>query len=189
MEAEYYKTEASVKEYIELAKDVNGKELIEKLKPYLQANSTVLEIGSGPGSDWKILQQTYLTTGSDNSNEFLKHLRQQNPKEKFLLLDASTLSTNLTFDGIYANKVMHHLSDNELATSIKKQAEILNTNGIICLSFWEGEGSEVFKGLFVNYHNSESLKANFSPYFELLVLESYTEFEKDDSLLLIARKK
>ena len=54
---------------------------------------------------------------------------------------------------------------------------------------WEGEGSEVFKGLFVNYHNKESLKATISPYFGILSLATYNEFEADDSLLLIALGK
>ena len=41
MAEEYYKTESSVQEYSELAKDVNGKELIEKLKPhFINLNST-----------------------------------------------------------------------------------------------------------------------------------------------------
>ena len=45
MEGEYYKTKESVEEYIELAKDVNGSELIEKLKQVLPLNSNVLKLG------------------------------------------------------------------------------------------------------------------------------------------------
>jgi len=71
MKGEYYKTKESVEEYIKLAKDVNGKQLIEKFKQILPSNSTVLEIGSGPGTDWEILNKFYDVTGSDNSNVFL----------------------------------------------------------------------------------------------------------------------
>ena len=42
MEGEYYKTKESVDEYIQLAKDVNGKQLIEKLEKVLQPNSVLL---------------------------------------------------------------------------------------------------------------------------------------------------
>jgi len=76
-----------------------------------------------------------------------------------------------------------------LVNSIKRQCEILNPQGIICHSFWQGEGSEVFKGLFVNYHSEASLRDLFDPYFEILVLEAYREFEEDDSLLLVGRRK
>ena len=114
MEGEYYKTKESVEEYIRLAKDVSGKQLIENLKRVLPANSVMLEIGSGPGTDWKILSESYKVIGSDNSAEFLNHLINENPNGEFLELDAITLKTGQNFDGIFSNKVMHHLTDNEL---------------------------------------------------------------------------
>lgn len=185
----YYQTKESVEEYIRLAKGVDGGALIEKLKEFLPANSSLLEIGSGPGTDWKILNQSYRATGSDNSAEFLNHLIIKNPKGEFLELDANTLKTDKKFDGVYSNKVMHHLKDKELTDSVKRQAEVLNTNGIVCHSFWKGTGSEVFKGLFVKYHDQASLEQFFKEEFGVLSIENYEEFEKDDSLLLIARKK
>jgi len=189
MEGEYYKTKESVEEYIHLAKDVNGKQLIEKLKQVLPANSILLEIGSGPGTDWEILNDSYTVVGSDNSTEFLNHLSSKYPDGKFLELDAITLKTDQKFDGIYSNKVMHHLTDEELIKSIKNQHEILNTNGVICHSFWKGEGSEVFKGLFVNYHTEATLKKAYLQHFEIISIESYKEFDDGDSLLLIGKKK
>ena len=189
MTTDYYKTQESVDEYIRLAKDVNGSELINKLRQYLPANSTLLEIGSGPGTDWNILKRDYKIVGSDNSQEFLSRLISANPADVFLELDAISLNTDKTFDGIYSNKVLHHLEDRELKDSIKRQNEVLNSNGIICHSFWKGEGSEVFKGLFVNYHSNYTLRAFFEKHFELLMVESYAEFEEADSLLLIGKKK
>lgn len=189
MEEAYYKTKKSVKEYIRLAKDVSGKQLIEKLEQVLPPQSVLLEIGSGPGTDWKILNETHLVIGSDNSIAFLNHLKKENSRGEFLELDASTLKTDKKFDGIYSNKVLQHLKDNELVESIKRQYEILNSNGIICHSFWKGEGSEVFKGLFVNYYNKKNLKKVFNPYFDILLIENYKEFEDDDSILLIGKKK
>ena len=76
-----------------------------------------------------------------------------------------------------------------LKSSIKRQYNILAPDGIICHSFWKGDGSEIFKGLFVNYHNENIIREFFSGYFEILLLESYQEFEEDDSLLLVGRKK
>lgn len=189
MTGSYYKTKESVNEYIDLAKDVNGKQLIDKLKQVLPSNSTLLEIGSGPGSDWRILNESYNVTGSDNSKEFLKHLTEKNPQGAFLELDAVSLKMNKKFDGIYSNKVLHHLKDSELLDSGKRQYEILNSKGIICHSFWMGEGSEVFKGLFVNYQTKTTLKEIYQKYFDILSIEEYMEFEDNDSLLLLARKK
>jgi SAM-dependent methyltransferase len=189
MEKNYYKTKESVEEYIKLAKDLSGGELIKKLKTFLGPNSSLLEIGSGPGTDWNILSKDFKIVGSDNSDAFLDHLRSENPRGRFIKLDALTLETNETFDGIYSNKVLHHLRDNELIDSIQRQYEILNNEGIICHSFWKGKGSEIFKGLFVNYHSDSTLKSFLKDYFEILLIENYTEFEESDSLLLIGKKK
>jgi len=186
---EYYKTKESVEEYIKLAKDVNSSQLIEKLKDFLPENSHILEIGSGPGTDWKLLYETYNIIGSDNSKEFLKHLTAKYPNEEFLELDAISLKTDKRFDGIYSNKVLHHLNDNELLDSVKRQFDILNPGGIICHSFWKGDGFEIFKGLFVNYQNEANLETVFNHYFNILSIEQYKEFDIGDSLLLIGKKR
>lgn len=189
MEENYYKTKASVKEYIKAAEGFDGKLLISKLKKYIPSGASILEIGSGPGTDLNILKKDYEVIGSDNSTEFINHLISNNPKGKFLELDAVTLATDESFDGIYSNKVLHHLTDEELQASIKRQYDLLNPGGIICHSFWKGEGSEIFKGLFVNYHNEQILRGLIGGKFEVLVLENYAEFDNDDSILLLGRKK
>jgi len=189
MEGEYYKTKESVNEYIKLAKDVSGIDLIERLKKHLASHSLLLEIGSGPGTDWEILRDTFDVIGSDNSEEFLSHLKTKFPKGEFHLIDASSLEIDKTMDGIYSNKVLHHLKDDELTKSIQRQHEILNKDGIICHSFWKGEGSEIFKGLFVNYHTHESIQNHFEEHFEIILSEDYAEFDENDSILVIAKKK
>lgn len=187
--AEYYKTSASVAEYIQMAKDVNGGEIINELKSFVPSRSRLLELGSGPGTDWKLLSKDFAVIGSDNSSEFLRHLKTTYPNGHFLELDAVTIATSEKFDAIYSNKVLHHLQDEELRQSISQQHAVLNPDGIICHSFWKGEGSEIFKGLFVNYHTTESLKEYFEPYFNLLLTQPYAEFEEGDSLLMIAKRK
>lgn len=189
MAGDYYKTKASVDEYIRLAKDVDGERLIDKLKEFLPSQSSLLELGTGPGTDWEILSKDYKVIGSDNSVEFLNHLNTEYPDGRFIEIDAGTLLTDDKFDAIYSNKVLHHLKDDELANSVKAQSKALNNQGIICHSFWKGEDSEIFKGLFVNYHTEEVIRSVFSPYFEILVLDHYAEFEDSDSILVIGSKK
>ena len=103
----------------------------------------------------------------------------------FIQLNAITLGTEKTFNAIYSNKVLHHLTDEELKTSIKRQWEILEPDGFICHSFWKGEGSETFKGMLVNYHDEQKLKALFEEYFNLITIHPYQEFEEDDSLYFV----
>lgn len=185
----YYHTPDTVQEYIKLAKDVNSLELINKFQKYLKTNATILELGSGPGTDWKILNESFNVTGSDNSTEFLKFLKESYPDGDFMQVDACELDVDQKFDGVYSNKVLHHLNDEELKKSINQQSAILTEDGIICHSFWKGEGSEVFKGLFVNYHTENKIKDVFAQHFEIELLESYQEFDPNDSIVIIARKK
>ncbi|MFT5723406.1 MAG: hypothetical protein ACI9JN_000519 [Bacteroidia bacterium] len=100
MTTEYYDTKQSVEEYIHLAKDVNGLELIQKLKTYLPLKSKLLELGTGPGTDWHMLSKDFDTVGSDDSNEFLHHLNSKYPAGTFEALDAITIKTDQKFDGI-----------------------------------------------------------------------------------------
>jgi cyclopropane fatty-acyl-phospholipid synthase-like methyltransferase len=189
MSKKYYQTRKSILEYIEMARGYDGRYIISKLKRFLASGSEILEIGSGPGTDWKILNESYTVLGSDNSKEFLRYLTENNPDGDFILLDAVKLSTNLKFDAIYSNKVLHHLTDGELESSVARQSEILKTGGVICHSFWAGEGSETHKGLLVNLQTIKSLKGIFTPGFEIQIIDHYKEFEPDDSIFLIGVKK
>lgn len=187
--SDYYHTKESVDQYIAAAEGFNGSELINELKKHLPAGKSVLEIGSGPGADFEILMGDYAVVGSDFSNEFISRLNIRFPSQQFLNLDATTLKTNLKFDAIYSNKVLQHLSNEQLEKSIEAQIRCLNTDGIICHSFWKGKGNESFEGSLVNYQTKESLLSFFREKFTILYLEEYKEFEAHDSLLLIAQLK
>lgn len=184
----YYHTKESVEEYIEMAKEFDGRKLIEKLKDYLKQGSKVLELGSGPGKDWEILNEQFSAVGSDYSIEFLEHLKTKNKEGDFLTLNAVDIKTELHFDGIYTNKVLQHLTDSEIKSSVLRQHEILNEKGIICHSFWHGEGTETFNGMYVNYQSEIPLENLFGSCFEIKLLERYKEFDERDSILLIAEK-
>lgn len=188
MSDKYYQTKESVDEYIKAAEGYDGLHLIEQLKPHLSAGSILLEIGSGPGTDWNILRKDFQVTGSDFSMEFISRLQAQNPEAEFLQLDASTLDTNKTFDAIFSNKVLHHLTDEQLQSSFERQHALLNSGGIICHSFWKGTGDAEYGGMYVNYHTVDEVKTLLAGKFETVVLNLYKEFEDDDSIFIIARK-
>ncbi|MBT3180538.1 MAG: methyltransferase domain-containing protein [Candidatus Marinimicrobia bacterium] len=187
MPNQYYLSKETAEQYIKLAKGYDGKFLIDLLKNYLPLKSKVLELGSGPGADLEILSQNYEVTGSDFSQYFLDILKKKKIKNPLILLDAITLKTSKTFDCIYSNKVLQHLTDNQLEQSIQNQLAILNKDGIICHSFWAGNDCYEMKGALHNYHTKDELENCLSPYFETLVLDFYNEMEKDDSILFIGK--
>jgi len=184
----FFDSEKGVNDYIKIAEGYDGTELIKILRNFLPDGSSVLELGMGPGKDLDILQKYYTATGSDNSKIFLEKYKQKNQDADLLLLDAVTLETDRKFDGIYSNKVLHHLTNDELKTSLKKQKEILNPNGILVHSFWRGNKTEKMEGLLFVYYELEDLRKLFEPDFDILALTKYTEMEEDDSIYVVLKK-
>ncbi len=185
----FYHKKENVEEYIKISKGFDGSDLIEELKNHLASGSSVLELGMGEGKDLDILANTYKVTGSDYSDAFLDLYKEKNPDSDLVQLDAITLQINKKFDGIYSNKVLHHLHEDELKQSISRQAEILNPNGVILHSFWRGSGIEEFDEMFAMHYMENDLIPLFEKEFKILEIRSYKEMEEDDSLFVVAQKR
>lgn len=185
----YYFTTDSVREYIDMSEGMDGREIIEKLELELSEGSSILELGSGPGRDLALLSRKYNATGSDISPLFLEHCQLQLADAELILLDAVTIDTSRKFDGIFSNKVFQHLSDKDLKQSVLRQTEILNNGGIVCHTFWEGDGEEYVEDLRFNYQKTGDLRKLFSEWFNIIEISIYKEIRANDSVLLLARKK
>ena len=185
----FYDDKKNVEDYIKMAKGYDGKVLIDVLKIYLPEKSTVLELGMGPGVDLDMLRETYTVTGSDVSQVFIDRYREQNPDADLMQLDATDLAAERTFDAIYSNKVLHHLTRKELAESFRKQHALLNDNGLLMHSFWVGDTDEEMHGLHFAYYTEQELMEIAGAHYTLLAIERYTEMHEHDSLYLLARKK
>jgi SAM-dependent methyltransferase len=184
----YFDDEVNARDYIEMTEGYDGHELIEVLKRYLPQGSTLLELGMGPGKDLDLLSKSYKVTGSDNAQTFLDIYLQNNPDAELLLLDAATLKTDRGFDGIYSNKVLHHLSEAELRESFARQVRILNPDGILFHSFWYGDWEEFMHGLRFRYYTEDLILPMIQPHFDVLEARRYREFEEGDSFYLVLKK-
>lgn len=184
----YYAIPENAQQYIDMAEGYDGRELVAKLTKFLPAGSTVLELGMGPGKDLDLLKAHYIVTGSDQESFFVERYRAMHTDVDLLLLDAVTLETDRTFDGIYSNKVLYHLTRDELIASFKRQVDLLNTDGIALHSFWVGEGAEDMHGSHFAYYTEETLLPLIDARLRVVEIGRYTEMDTDDSLLLILRK-
>jgi cyclopropane fatty-acyl-phospholipid synthase-like methyltransferase len=185
----YFDDREHAEEYISMAEGYDGRELIEVLQEHLPEGASLLELGMGPGTDLDLLSQTYRVTGSDSAQAFLDIYREKNEGADLLLLDAATLKTDRRFDGIYSNKVLIHLSEDELRQSFRRQEAVLNPGGILFHSFWYGDKEESYHGLRFRYYTEEMLLGIVEPRFEVVVMERYTEMEQDDSLYIVLRTR
>lgn len=184
----YFDRKEGVEEYMSMLDDHDGREMINRMKEFIPPGSRILELGMGPGKDLEILSETFSAVGSDRSEIFLDLYRKKNPSAEIIRLDAVIMDTSQKFDGIYSNKVLHHLSREELSESLVNQARVLNKGGIILHSFWYGEGEEFFDGLRFTYYHENEPPALCSDEFEILDSVRYGEFEEGDSFYLIMKK-
>ena len=120
----FYDDKKTASQYIDMARGYDGRELIDILRKYVPQAASVLEIGMGPGVDLRILKKHFQVTGSDTSAFFLDRYRETDPNADLMFLDAVELDTERSFDCIYSNKVLHHLTDGELTASLCRQKEI-----------------------------------------------------------------
>ena len=184
----YYDDPKNTQQYIDMAEGNDGQELVAALTKYLTGGAEVLELGMGPGVDLELLSQHYQVTGSDTSQVFLDRYQEIHPGAELLLLDAETIQTARRFDGIYSNKVLHHLTPEQLAASFQRQHTILLAGGIAMHSFWLGDSEEVMHGLRFRYYPEDFLHSLVEPNFTILESTCYAEFEAGDSLYLILKK-
>ncbi len=184
----FYDSEDNIEMYLSIAEGYDGAELIAVLERYLPEGASVLELGMGPGKDLDLLRASYAVTGSDTSQRFLDRYRKQHPDADLLLLDATLMDTERTFDCIYSNKVLHHLTRAELETSFARQRGVLNDAGLLMHSFWYGTGEEEMHGLRFVYYTEETLREVIGAGFEILALERYQEMDEGDSLYVLLRK-
>ncbi len=184
----FFDSKKNVEDYIKMVEGSDGSELIDTLKTYVASGRSVLEIGMGPGKDLDILSKSFTAIGSDNSQVFLDLYHEKNPGADLMLLDAVRMDTERTFDCIYSNKVLHHLTQKELEQSLKKQRQVVKDNGILFHSFWHGDKIEFHHGLRFTFYTEETIFPMIPKGLKILEFTVYKEFEKNDSFYLVLQK-
>lgn len=189
MDSDYYENEQNVAGYTRFTPAHDGALLIDALTEHLAAGATVLELGMGPGKDFKQLSEHYRVTGSDFSHAFLDRYRKLDDTAELLYLDARTIEIDRRFDAIFSNKALIHFSAAELQQSFDRQHAVLNDQGLILHSFWYGEGEADFNGLTLVYHNEHDLADMLAGHFDILALNRHAKMADGDSIYVLARKK
>ena len=184
----YFDDEKNVEQYIRMAEGYDGREFVPVLRSYLKDGATVLELGMGPGKDLEILSEFFQVTGSDSSSAFVQRYQKIDPAADLMLLNAVTMDTDRRFDCIYSNKVLVHLTKEQLRQSLRGQSRVLNPDGILFHTLWYGNREETFAGLRFVYYNEDTFRQLVGDAYEILEMEKYPEMEPDDSFYVVLRK-
>ena len=185
---DFYDDKDNIENYSNFIPTHDGALLTKVLRAHLAKGASVLELGIGPGKDFERLSVDYEVTGSDKSQPFLDRYRRQNPTANLLHLDARTLDTDQTFDCIYSNKVLIHLTHDELHQSLLRQQRLLNESGLILHSFWHGDKEDVYNDLRITYYNENRLRDLLQGIFEIIEIKKHAKMSDGDSLYVLARK-
>ena len=166
----------------------DNKYIIDEFKKRIDKSKKILELGSGPGNDYGVLVQDYDITGSDYSETFLKILRKKFNNDRFLKINALTMETEKKYDVIYSNKVLQHLTTENLAASFKKQYEVLNEGGILFHAMWKGTSSkEKEKSMPDIRYERDDIKKIMGKFIikDFIV---YKELKENDSFIVVMEK-
>lgn len=186
----YFDTDEGVDEYQRMAEGYDGRALVDRLIELVPRGASVLELGIGPGKDLDMLREHYVATGSDSSTVFLRRYAARHPEVELLELDAVTLlglEPDRRFDAVYSNKVLHHLTTEDLRRSLARQAQILRAGGIALHALWQGEGEQEHAGMRFVYYTTDRFAELLPTSLTLELAEPYAEMEAEDSLLVVLR--
>ena len=111
-----------------------------------KSNASILEIGCGPGNITKhllSLRKEYSIYGIDFSSNMIELAQKNIPSASFEVMDArDILKLNTTFDGIIVGFCLPYLSGEESLQLIGDATTLLNKNGVLYLSFVEGDSNQ-----------------------------------------------
>lgn len=169
-----------------------------------EPKAKLLEIGCGPGNVTKYLlskRPDFDIFGIDIAPNMIKLAQLNNPSAHFAVMDSRHISKLTTkYDGIISGFCLPYMSQTESNELITNAYNLLNNNGLIYLSFVEGDPSESeFKvsslgRVYFHYHNLDNIreqliKSKFDDLqtFKVDYKRSETEFEIHT--IVIAKKK
>ena len=164
----------------------------------------ILEIGCGPGNITKYIlskRPDFKIYGIDIASNMIELARKNNPKAHFSVMDCrqiNELKTN--YDGIICGFCLPYLSNADGQKLIADCYNLLNDEGLIYLSFVEGEptksgfqtGSNNNRVYFY-YHSIKELREQISSqnFVELKVFKvdyHKSKSEKETHTILVAKK-
>ena len=176
----------------ELIDEHYNSRLVNVLDENLLDYSKILELGSGTGADLVKLSKNYDVTGSDISPAIVRDIKERYPEIKVRVLDVREMNIEGKFDCIYSNKVLSHLTKAELENSLIKQAQHLDEDGMILMTLNYGEYREEYleeDGLLHSYYTESDISNLLPDSLRIDLLDPYSEEKKDDSLMVILRKR
>jgi len=140
---------------------------IEQFLQRLAPNSSVLDVGCGPGHHAKVLANAgHDVVGIDLSDGMLTQARQRVPSIGFLKMDMKQLQfSSDAFDAVWCSAAVHHIPREQILHVLRGFRRVLKPGGLLGLNLQVGRRSEVVERQldrrFFEYYNNGREIADF----------------------------
>lgn len=165
-------------------------------------NSNILEIGCGPGNITKYLlsqRPDFNIFGIDIAPKMIELAKKNNPTASFAVMDCRQINhIKEIYDGIICGFCLPYLSQTDSEKLISDCNRLLNKNGLIYLSFVEGDpidshfqvGSNGDRTYFY-YHNLDSLTEQLykNNFYETRIFKVDYKSDRNEIHIIITAKK
>ncbi|MBI1862534.1 class I SAM-dependent methyltransferase [Candidatus Microgenomates bacterium] len=130
--------------YIDKTMNMVPYDWVDKMEKLLPPDAKVLDAGCAYGRDAnEFFERGFNVVGVDLSEELLAKGHNKFPKVTLKHMDVRKLEfPNETFDGVWCNAVLLHLTDPDIEKSLKEFHRVLKKDGILYTSFQEGDDTE-----------------------------------------------
>ena len=150
----YY--EKNALDYIEKTSSIDMSDTYKEFLSYISKNGKILDVGFGSGRDsLHFKNDGYDVLGIDIVDEFIRHAKDLglNVKKENVI----DISYKNEFDGVFACASLLHLKEDQLIIALSKLKDSLKDEGIIYMSFKEGNFSGIRDGRYYLDMNEENM--------------------------------
>jgi SAM-dependent methyltransferase len=174
----------------------------DKYLSFFDSNASILDVGCGAGEKSKYLvKKGFRVTGIDFSEEMIALAKQQVPAGKFFVKDIKqSLRLEETFDGVFAQAVLLHISKKEVIGVIKNIIKPLKTGGYFYVAVKELRSGKPDEEIvkendygydyerFFSYFTLEEIKGYVTEIGMSIVFEIVASSGKTNWIQIIAKK-
>lgn len=162
-------------DYFEATKSIDMEPLYQRFLNRIPAKGAILDCGSGAGRDTKaFLDKGYNVAAFDISPE-LAQRSSVYTGVKTKVMSFTDINYVHEFDGIWASASLLHLPPDDLLLALSKLSTALKNDGVMYVSFKEGESQRgTHDGRYFTDMNESRFRATVNKVGTLKILETWT---------------
>ena len=124
---------------------LSNEELIGRFLGHLRTEEgSLLSVGCGYGKDEEVFaSRGFAVTGIDAARSMVREAARRVPQGRFFVMDMRSLGfDDGSFDGVWCNASLHHLSREDAPIALAEMRRVLRHRGVLFVNVKQGSGEE-----------------------------------------------